>query len=145
MSGWYLLNHQTFCFQSWYCDASLWVEFPAKRLIAVSRSVALQELILSKYDNFYCIFWTADPFATKLSLIVHYLNAECLMEKLIVVFKVKVTAKFQNVIECLSTWYFLSFLSHWTFLPPNLVWWCIIISQIVFQKDWFAVFKIKVS
>ena len=43
---------------------------------------------------------------------------------------------------------------HWMFLQmifseslnlllPNLVWWCIIMSQIVFQKDWFAVFKIK--
>ena len=34
-------------------------------------------------------------------------------------------------------------------LPPNLVWWCIIdsiwLSQIVFQKDWFAVFKVKVT
>ena len=30
-------------------------------------------------------------------------------------------------------------------LPPNLVWWCIIMSQIALQKDWFAVFKIKVT
>ena len=30
-------------------------------------------------------------------------------------------------------------------LLPNLVWWCIIMSQIVFQKDWFAVFKVKVT
>ena len=29
--------------------------------------------------------------------------------------------------------------------PPNLVFWCIILSQIVFQKDWFAVFKVKVT
>ena len=28
-------------------------------------------------------------------------------------------------------------------LLPNLVLWCIIMSQIVFQKDWFAVFKVK--
>ena len=28
---------------------------------------------------------------------------------------------------------------------PNLVSWCIIICQIVFQKDWFAVFKVKVT
>ena len=28
---------------------------------------------------------------------------------------------------------------------PNLVWWCIIMSQIVFQKDWFAIFKVKVT
>ena len=30
-------------------------------------------------------------------------------------------------------------------LLPYLVWWCIIMSQIVFQKDWFAVFKVKVT
>ena len=30
-------------------------------------------------------------------------------------------------------------------LLPHLVWWCIIISQIVFQKDWFAVFKVTVK
>ena len=30
-------------------------------------------------------------------------------------------------------------------LLQNLVWWCIIMSQIFFQKDWFAVFKVKVT
>ena len=30
-------------------------------------------------------------------------------------------------------------------LLPNLVWWCIIMSQIAFQKDWFAVLKVKVT
>ena len=30
-------------------------------------------------------------------------------------------------------------------LPPNLVLGCIIMSQIVFQKDWFAVFKVKIT
>ena len=30
-------------------------------------------------------------------------------------------------------------------LLPNLVWWCISMSQIVFSKDWFAVFKVKVT
>ena len=28
---------------------------------------------------------------------------------------------------------------------PGLVWWCSIMSQIVFQKDWFAVFKITIT
>ena len=28
---------------------------------------------------------------------------------------------------------------------PILVWWCIIMSQIVFQKDWFAIFKVKAT
>ena len=60
----------------------------------------------------------------------------------IIVFKVKVTAKFQNVYKCLSRWYFLN---HWIFLLLNLVWWCTIMSQIVFQKDWFAVFRMKAT
>ena len=30
-------------------------------------------------------------------------------------------------------------------LLSNLVWWCITVSQIVFRKDWFAVFKVKVT
>ena len=30
-------------------------------------------------------------------------------------------------------------------LLPNLVWWYITVSQIVFHKDWFAVFKAKVT
>ena len=101
----------------------------------------MQELTWSKYDKFYCIFWTADPFATKLGLIVHYNKPECFMEK----FDCCVQGqghKFQNVRECLSRWYFLN---RWTFLLPDLVWWCIIMSQIVFRKDWFAVFKVKVT
>ena len=30
-------------------------------------------------------------------------------------------------------------------MVANLVWWCIIMSQMVFQKDWFAVFKVTVT
>ena len=30
-------------------------------------------------------------------------------------------------------------------LLPNFVWWCITVSQIVFQKDWFAVFKVTLK
>ena len=40
-----------------------------------------QSLIWSKYDSFYYIFWTADRFATKVCMIVHYYKPECLMEK----------------------------------------------------------------
>ena len=32
MSRWYLLNHQTFCFQTWYCDASLGVRVSCKKI-----------------------------------------------------------------------------------------------------------------
>ena len=71
-SRWYLLNHLTFCFQTWYCDASLRIGVSYKEIdLLFSRSMSLQELTWSKYDNFYCIFWNADPFATKLGLVIH--------------------------------------------------------------------------
>ena len=31
------------------------------------------------------------------------------------------------------------------FLIPNLVWWCIIMSQCVMQKNWFTIFNVKVT
>ena len=38
------------------------------------------------------------------------------------------------------------FLNHWTFLLVlNLIWWCIIMSQIVCQKDWFTVLNAKIT
>ena len=43
--------------------------------------IIMQELIWSKYDNFYCIFWTAKPFATKLGLIVQCHNQSVLWRK----------------------------------------------------------------
>ena len=60
----------------------------------------------------------------------------------IVVFRVKVTAK---ISKC--QWMFVQMISSESLnlLLPNLVWWCIIMSQIVFQKDWFAVFKVTVK
>ena len=44
--------------------------------------------------------WTADPFATKLGLLVLHHKVDCLVKRFdfSVVVKVKVTAKFQNVI-----------------------------------------------
>ena len=113
-----------------------------KDCLLFSRSRSLQDLIWSKYDNFYCIFWTADPFPTKLGLVVHYQRPECFMEKVDRCIKVKVTANFKmSVNVCLYDIFRIA----WTFLLRNLVWWCIIMSQIVFQKDCFAVFKIRVT
>ena len=66
----------------WYCVASLWVRVSCKKIdLLFSWSRSLQELVWSKYDHFYCIFWTADPFATTLGLIVLYHKPECFMEK----------------------------------------------------------------
>ena len=104
--------------------------------------IIMQELIWSKYDNVYCIFWTADPFATKLGLIVHYHKPECFMKKLDCCGQGQSHSK---ISQC--QWMFVQIISSESLnvLLPNLVWWCIIMSQIVFQKDWFAVFKVKVA
>ena len=122
-----------FVSETWDCDATLWVRVSCKKIyLLFSRSRSLQELIWTKYDHFYRIFWTAGPFATKRGLMVHYHKPECFTVNWIVVFKVKVTAKFPDVSVLL-------FAESLKLLLPNLVWWCVIMSQIVFQKDWFAV------
>ena len=132
MSRWYLLNHQTFCFRTWYCEASLWVGVMCKKIdLLFSRSRSLQELVWSKYDNFYCIFLIAVPFATKLSLVVHYHEQECFMEKLDCCVQGQGHSK---ISKC--QWMFIQLISSESLnlLLPNLVWWCIIMSQVVFQK-----------
>ena len=137
-----LLNHQTFCFQTWYCDASS-VRVSCKKIdLLFSRSRSLQELIWSNYDNFYCISWTAYAFSTKLGLMVHYHKPKCFMEKLYCCVQGHGHSK---ISKC--QWMFVKMISSESLnlLLPDLVWWCIIMSQIVFQKDWFAVFEVKVT
>ena len=140
---WYLLNHQTFCFQTWYCDTSLWVDVSCKKIdLLFSRSRSQQGLLWSKYDSFYCIFWIADPFATKLGLAVHYYKPECLMKKLDCCVQGQGHGK---ISKC--QWLFIQMLSSemLNLILPNLVRYCISMSQTVFQNYWFAVFKVKVK
>ena len=60
------------------------------------------------------VFWTADPFATKLGLVAHHFKLNCLVKRLdcFVVINVKVTKKVKNSSECSSGWYLLNC---WTF------------------------------
>ena len=78
-------------------------ECHAKRLVCYFQG---QGHCKSSYDQtmtiFFCIFWTADPFATKLGLIVHYYNHKCFMEKLDHGFKVKITANFKISVNVCS-------------------------------------------
>ena len=106
-------------------------------LLLFLRSRSRQELIWSKSDSFYYIFWTVDSLASKLGLVIHHYKLECLeKEKWITAFRIKVTAKGQMLI-------FVHMISS---KPPiNLVLWCIIMSWSVMQKDWFAIFKVKVT
>ena len=95
-----------------------------------------------KIWQLYCIFWTADPFATKLGLIVHYHKPECFMEKMDCCVQGQGHSK---ISKCQWMFVQMIFSELLNLLLPNLVLWCIIMSQIVFQKDWFAVFKVKVT
>ena len=113
LSTQYLLNQQKMCCLTWYCNVLSWARVSCKKIsLLSSRSRSQQGLIWSKCDSFYCIFLTADPFATKLGLIVHYHKPECIMKKLdCCVQGHGHSKKILNVRECLSRWYFLN---HWT-------------------------------
>ena len=75
-------------------------------------------------------------------LIVHYHKPECFMEKLDCCVEGQGHSK---ISKC--QWMFVQMISSelLNLLLPNLVWWCIIMSQIVSPRDWFAVFKVKVT
>ena len=95
-----------------------------------------------KMWQFPLIFWTAYPFATKLGLVIHYHKLESFVEKLDHCVQGQGHSK---ISKC--QWMFVQMIisESTNHLLPNLVWWCIIMSQIVFQKNWFAVFKVKVT
>ena len=88
-----------------------------------SRSGSLQELIWSKYENFCSIFWIADPFATKLGLIVHYQKLKCFMEKSDCCVQGQGHSR---ILECQWMFVQMIFSELLNLLLPNVVWWCII-------------------
>ena len=110
--------------QIWYGDAASWARvscifFNVFVVLLSSRSRSKWRLMWSKYDPFYYIFWTIDSLATKFSLPIHHLRPECpVKKKRITAFRVKVTAKGQNV-NVLSRW---SLLKHQTFCLQT--WYC---------------------
>ena len=108
LSRWYLLNHQVFCYQTWYCDASSWAGVSCKKIrLPFSRSSSQQGPVWSKYDSFYCIFWTADYLATKLGPIIGYHRPERLVEKVDYCFQGQGHSEGSKC-RCLSRWYFLN-------------------------------------
>ena len=135
---WYLLSCQTFCYQlGVFCDASSWAGVSCKKIgLLFSRSRSQQGLICSKYDSFYYIFWTVDPFATKMGLVVHYHKPKCLMEKL----ECCVQGQGHHKISKCH-WMFVQMISSESLnllLPSLVLWWIII-------KDWSGVFRVKVT
>ena len=67
--------------------------------------LVVQELVSSKYDSVYSIFWTADPFATKLLM-----NKSVLWRSWAVVYEVKISK-----CQWMSGW---QLLKCWTFYNP---------------------------
>ena len=64
-----------------------------------SRSRSQQRLEWSKYDSFYCIFWSADPFAAKLGLMAHHYKLDCLVKRLDCAVVVKVMVRFRILVN----------------------------------------------
>ena len=142
MSGWDLLNHKTFCYQTRYGDAASWASVMQKKYCLLSsRWRSLQRLIWSKYDSFYYIFWTADSLAAKLDLMILHQKPHCRMNKIGLLHSGS-GSQWQD-----KTLMFVQLISSKSpnIVFPNLVLWCTIMSQSVMQKDLFAIFKIKVT
>ena len=93
----------------WWCSIMSRSIMQKKNCLLYSLSKSQRGPKWSKYDSFCYIFWTADSFATYLNWMVQHHKPECLVkEKRTTACKVKVTAKAQNVRECLSRWYLLN-------------------------------------
>ena len=135
MSRWYLQKPPNILFPNlvlWCIIMSLSVmQKDWFAIFKVKFTATVQELIWSKYDNFYCIFWTADPFATKLGIIVHYHKPMFCGEIGLLCSRSRSKQNFKMSVNVCSDDIF------WIAEPfvPNLIWWCFIMSQTVFQKD----------
>ena len=130
-AGRYLLCCWTFGNQTRYGDATSWAKMSCKKIGLLSSKFRVTvRAHLIKYDCFYRIFWTADPFATRFGLMIHHYKPECLVRRL----DRCVQSQGQDQGECLSSQYLVT---HWTF--------CGIMSLSVMQKDWCTNFKVKVT
>ena len=82
------------------------------------------------------IFWKAEPFTTKLDMVMHHYEPDYRSKRF---FKVKVTVTDNIIRKCL-----FDILSELLMcLQLNLVLWHIIIRWIVLWKDWIALFWLR--
>ena len=86
------------------------------------------------------IFWTTEPFVTKLGIVKH-LNLESQEKKYIFSRSRTYDSYNQNTVVSVISSELLIFLV----LLPNFVWWYIIIGWSVLWNDCFAVFKVKIT
>ena len=152
LSGWCFLNRRIFCYQIWYGDVASWTRVPCKKkqqqpfvvVVAIFKVKVTARVHMIKIWLFLLYFlncwfpilgkqtWSDDTLSEA--------RVSC-EKKLITAFRVKVIAKGQNVdgfVQMISP-------KPSNILFPNLVLWCIIMSQSVMQKDWLAIFKVKIT
>ena len=112
-------------------------------LLLSSSSRSQQGFIRSKYDSFRYIFWTVNSLATKLGLMIHYHKPEWPVKKNELLHS---GSRSQWRVKMLMLVHMMSSKPP-NILFPNLVLWCVIMSQSVTEskKDLFAIFKVKVS
>ena len=160
LSRWYLLKRQTFCYHTWYGDASSglsWFFEPSqpqritsglaswragvscKKIgLLSSWSGSQQGLIWSKYDSSYCMS-SALLILLPPNLVWWYIIISVMQEVWFAIFEVKVTVntrvfKYDSTI---STELLI-------FLQPNLIGWFIVVSWNDLCQNWIVVFKVKV-
>ena len=92
-----------------------------------------------EYDSLYYIFLTVDSLATKLGLMIHHCMPEYPVEKVGLLHS---GSRSQQRVKMLMFVQMISSIPP-NILFPNLVLWCIIMSQSVMQRDWFVIFKVK--
>ena len=109
-------------------------------LLLSSRSRSQQRPIWSKYASFYHIFWTVDSLASKLGLIIHH-KSECPVKRIGLLHS---GSRSQWRVKMLM---FVQMISPKppNILFPNLILSFIIMSWCIMLKDWFAIFKVKVT
>ena len=100
MFGWYLLNHSTFCNQTWYCGVLSWDECNVEYLVLLSlRSRSQQGL---KYSEWLFLLYLPNFWSICNQSWFNGHKLECPVKKLIVMLKVKVTVKVWKVEKCLD-------------------------------------------
>ena len=137
-----LLNHRTFCHQTLYCDASLWAGLHAKRLVCYFQGQGHSKG--SNDPNVIVSTISAELLIILLPNLVWWyiiISQNVLWRNGFVVFKVKVTTDFKMLMNVCPHDIFWIAEPFTTKLGMEMI----IMSQIVFQKDWLAVFKVKVT